>query len=266
MMKQVTILAIVCALAAVPDSRAQDGRGKARADVTRRHAEARKQQASIDGLLGFVPGAKPAEPALPEVDPRTYAAPPIPVARMAPGEKLQGSSIYVYTFLDVRDAEFGRKVVDQFETQVVAALAQAGIRAKALRFKKSPAGAMYVSPSATSRGNWFSGYSYAKTDQVPVSEVVTSNVADEMAVGARYRLLVLPSSYNVYGSWQYYTLRWILMDIGTGRMLWSHSYSGKHLMLWKPDENSVKRAKKLVDGGVRELISSPLYLNVAAQE
>lgn len=277
MMKhKVAMLAIACALGLAPGSWAQSGRGKAPDDA----AQARKRQATADNMLGLAPGGKPAPLAsLPKVDPRTYAAPPgyvsprsysampVPTTKLAPGEKLQGSSIYVYTFLDVRDAEFGRKVIDQFELQIVDALAAKGIRAKALRFKRSSVGAGYISPPAsTTGGNWFSGYSYGKTDVVPVEQVVASNVADELAVGARYRLLVLPSSYNVYGSWQHYTLRWVLMDIKSGGMLWSHSYSGKHLMLWKPDENSVKRARKLVDGGLSELISSPLYLNAAAPE
>jgi len=157
---------------------------------------------------------------------------------------LRGSSIYIYTFLDVRQNEFGLKVVNQVDQQLVERFADEDVDAKVLRFRNSTIGQNYLLGS---------GFAGSSASVIPVEQVMAANTEDEQAVGARYRLVVFPANYEITGAWQYYEIRWVLYDIQSGRRVWSYLYSGRHLMMWSAGENSVKRAKKFIDKAMTAL-------------
>jgi hypothetical protein len=203
----------------------------------------------------------PVVPILAPRPPTIVPAPmPVPIPRKAyvRPSTLRGSSIFVYSFLDVRERQFGPKVLDQVDQQLIVRLRYSGIQAKILRFHDSNPGKYFMASPGTSSGSFLYGYSRSSVDHVPIGEVVYSNLAAEREAGARYRMLILPSDYQSVGAWQYYTIRWIIQDIDSFQTVWSYEYSGRHLMLWKPDENAAKRGKKFIDNALTALTATGL--------
>jgi hypothetical protein len=186
---------------------------------------------------------------------------PGPVAAIQPDTKspqvrlTNNSFVYVYNFLDLRDEDFGEKVVAEVDRQIAESLAQHGIKAKAMRSKGTPFAAKPV-PG----GYWSSGYAgNSNTSYVPVGEIVGSNAADEQASGATHRLIIFPSNMTLSGAWKFYEVRWVLFDVSADVPAWEHVYSGKHLTLWKTDENSVARGAKLVGDATSAMQKSGIF-------
>lgn len=175
---------------------------------------------------------------------RAAQPPPAEAAVAAPAPapqkvSLRGSSIYIYTFLDVRENEFGLEVLDQVDEQLLARFAGETVRAKVLRFRNSPIGQNFSAGGSTYYGS--------STAFVPVERVIAANRVDEEAVGARYRLVVFPANYEITGAWQYYEIRWDLYDTQSGRLIWSFVYNAQHMKRRSTSQNSAKRAKKFID-------------------
>lgn len=169
--------------------------------------------------------------------------PPAPPRPEAPAS-LRDSVVYIYNFLDLRQEQYGDKVLAQFDGQLTERLDHLGTRAKVLRYRNSPA--MQAS-----------GANFGST-MVPVAETIFANLADEAATGAKYRLIVFPASYTLAGAWRFYEVRWVLVDVRTNRKLWSYLYKGKHLVMWRTNENAVSRGRKLVDAAWGELARAGL--------
>lgn len=171
-------------------------------------------------------------------------APPVAVGGEVQKPQLKGASLYVYSFLDVRRDEFGDKVLDQFHAQLVDALKHNGVSPQLQQFRDSLAGALWVPrnvKAATGRRTY---------ERVPVLETIAANRAQEQAAGTRYRLLVLPANFELIGAWRHYTVRWIVMDAATDRILWKRDYKGKHLTVWRTNENAEGRGRKLTEAGL----------------
>lgn len=161
-----------------------------------------------------------------------------------PGTEIKKHSVYIYSFLDIREAELGPNLLAEFDKQFIEELQKAEITAVILRFKESEAGRYYA---LTNTGL-----------QVPVNETISKNEHHEKASGAAYRLIVFPSKMTVSGGWKYYDIRWDLIDVKTGKVVWSAVSRGKHTNAWRPDENPVERAKTIVDGAIFEMRKSNL--------
>lgn len=197
-----------------------------------------------------LPPAPPAPPApgtvfVPPPPPRTIfvpppapPAPPLPIATTPLPAKLQGSSVYVYSFLDVRQNEYTAKVLDQFDADLTARLSGLKIGSNILRFRNS---------KMNRADEFYAGSHNLESRAVPVMETVYSNLREERGTHARFRLIVFPSSYTVSGAWRFYEIRFILMDAETGARLWSYDYSGKHMVMMKNSENAEGRSKKILD-------------------
>lgn len=175
--------------------------------------------------------------------PRERVSRPASAVAVAEAPSLRGSTLYIYTFIDVRQREFGPKVIDAFDTQLVSRFGAVAVEAKVLRFGNSA-----FAGQKTYRGGAMSGYNV-----VPVERVIAANWKEERVSGARYRLIVVPSNYRISGAWQSYELHWVLFDVETGRQVWEYDYSGRHLMMLKRDENGAKRAKKFIDNAFVDL-------------
>ncbi|HEY3814015.1 MAG TPA: hypothetical protein VGL66_12390 [Caulobacteraceae bacterium] len=166
----------------------------------------------------------------------------------APHAGLSGSFVYIYTFLDVREVEFGPRLLDQLDSQLMADLEKGGARAKVLRFKASqPAQAYAFKTQFPVRGSVYS------TDPISVDETIQSNLADEAAVGARYRLVEFPVSVSVRGPHEYYAIRYTLIDCATGKTVWQVVNHGKHLIWVKVDEDAEGRARKMTEEVLEQL-------------
>lgn len=194
-----------------------------------------------------MPPAPPAPPApgtvfVPPPPPRPIfvppPAPPLPIATTPLPAKLQGSSVYVYSFLDVRQNEYTSKVLDQFDADLTARLSGLTIGSNILRFRNS---------KMNRADEFYAGSQNLESRAVPVMETVYSNLREERGTHARFRLIVFPSSYTVSGAWRFYEIRFILMDAETGARLWSYDYSGKHMVMMKNSENAEGRSKKILD-------------------
>ena len=178
--------------------------------------------------------------------PPVVVAPP-PVVAPAPSS-LRGAFVYVYSFLDVRAAQFGARMLDQLDQQLVSSLAVEGVQAKVLRFKDSAVGENFSQTTGPTVGLY--GYyrgGYGGSDMIPVRQTIAANFADERAAGARFRLIEFPANFTNQGAWQYYDVRWELDDARTGVRLWTRTYSNTHLTWWRADEDSVHRARAMLD-------------------
>jgi hypothetical protein len=160
------------------------------------------------------------------------------------GSSLRNSSVYVYSFLDIRDSEFGPQMLAAFDRQLVAALAASQVKASVLRFKESDTGRYYSASNASM--------------QIPVRETIVSNVPKEREASADYRLVIFPSKMTLSGAWKFYDVRWDVISVKNGQTVWTTSSQGKHLNAWKNDEDPEARAKTIVDGIVAEMRKSNL--------
>ena len=166
------------------------------------------------------------------------------IASPTNGPSIRGSKIYAYSFLDLRDAELGPTMLSQIDLQLIQSLANASVSVKVLRFKDSDIGRSYATTN--------SGMS------VPVRQTIESNSQEEKAYGAAYRLVIFPSKMTLSGAWKFYDIRWDLIDVKSGNRVWSSSSQGKHLTMWKNDEEPEARAKVIVDGVIAEFKKSGL--------
>lgn len=166
------------------------------------------------------------------------------VASPTNGPSIRSSKVYAYSFLDLRDSELGSTMLSQIDSQLTQSLASASVSLKVLRFKDSDIGRSYATTN--------SGMS------VPVRQTIESNISEEKAYGAEYRLVIFPSKITLSGAWKFYDIRWDLIDVKTGNRVWSSSSQGKHLTMWKNDEDPEGRAKVIVDGVIAEFKKSGL--------
>lgn len=188
------------------------------------------------------PPAPPAPPV--PMMPPAPPAPPLPIARTPLPAKLQGSSVYVYSFLDVRREEYTSKVLDRFDADLSARFAALKIGSNILRFRNS---------KMNRADEFYAGNHNQESRAIPVMETVYSNLNEERGAHARFRLIAFPSNYTVSGAWRFYEIRFLLIDAETGARLWGYTYSGKHMVMWKNSENADARAKKILDKLFSEL-------------
>jgi len=160
------------------------------------------------------------------------------------GVSLKNTQIYIYSFLDARETEFGPNLLSEFDEQLIGELEKLKVKGKILRFKDSDIGRYY---SMTNAGM-----------QIPVGQVIASNLSNERGFDARYRLVIFPSKMTLSGAWRFYDIQWDLTESQTGKKVWSTTSHGKHINMWKNDEDPRVRAKTIVDGIIVELRNSGL--------
>jgi hypothetical protein len=156
---------------------------------------------------------------------------------------LVGSSVYIYSFLDFREAEFSPELLDEIDERLEAALRARGTVSTVLRFKNSTIGAMYY----PRRVRPVFGRS-SESDQVPVDETIGENEAAERAFHPKYRLVEFPDDFQVWqAGWRRFTIRWILIDCSTGEVVLNHAYTGRNFIWLSNGERSESRGKTIVD-------------------
>jgi hypothetical protein len=163
---------------------------------------------------------------------------------LAEGVTLKNSRLYVYSFLDIRDTQFGPNLLTEFDAQLTRELSSAAVTAKVLRFKESETG-RYATISNSQM-------------TVPIKDTIKNNAENERALGADFRLIIFPSQMTLSGAWTIYDVRWDLYETKTGKLVWATTSHGKHMNAWKRDEEPQSRAKTIVDGIMAELKNSNL--------
>jgi hypothetical protein len=162
---------------------------------------------------------------------------------------LVGTSVFIYSFLDFREAEFSPELLDEIDEQLETALKAHGTVSTVLRFKNSVVGTMYY----PRRERPVFGRS-SESDQVPVDEVIGENEAAERAFHAKYRLVEFPDDFQVWqAGWRRFTIRWILIDCSTGEVVLNHAYTGRNFIWLSNGERSESRGKTIVDAFVSTL-------------
>src|SRR6185369_13760652 len=125
-------------------------RGLARLDrrrlsSTRRISGAHMRNFIILLAILIAPVTASAQVAAPAVPPPVILAPPPPPAPPATASlSLRGEPIYVYSFLDIRKAEFGDKVLAQFHSQLIDALKASEVNPQILLFADTMQGSLFV--------------------------------------------------------------------------------------------------------------------------
>lgn len=177
--------------------------------------------------------------------------PPLPPAQAAAIDaatmKLPGSFVYVYSFLDVRKDEYTPKVLAQFDADLVARLRALGISSKVFHFTESSRSQEEFFANKVTDG------AQSQSRMIPVGETIDGNVADERAAKARFRLVIFPDNFTLAGAWRFYDIRFMLMDIASGRTILEYAYSGKHMVILKNSENAEARSRKILDGAFAEM-------------
>lgn len=168
---------------------------------------------------------------------------PVPLPPPPPIQRLPGSFLYIYSFLDIGTEELGPRMVTQLNQHITERFGAMGIETRLLAFADSAEGQIFRSSPETRQY----GSMTSTTRSIPIGETIFRNLADETATGARYRLIVFPSNYRGEGVWQYYDIRWILLDTTVNREVWSYTSQNKKLTLWRSDEDSKGRARKTLD-------------------
>lgn len=155
------------------------------------------------------------------------------------GTSLKGSKVFIYSFLDLRETEFGPNMLGEVDKQLAAELGKSKVSTQVLRFKNSEPGRYFVLSNAGMT--------------VPVKQVIDANAAAEAEAGTQYRLIIFPSNMRLQGAWKFYDIRWEVSEVKTGKRVWSTVSQGKHLTMWKADEDPAERAKTMVDAVVAEM-------------
>jgi hypothetical protein len=159
-------------------------------------------------------------------------------------------SVYVYSFLDLREKELGPKNLAEIERQMGEALTRHGVRNKQLWFNRAPV-RDEIALNQQKRGNWF--LDLGTSARVPVNEVIASNAEDEKVFNPQTRLVVFPVDTVQTSTGVRIHVRWILAEAASGKVLWSAVSTTDNMNMWKADEYPEKRAFMLVDGLVKEL-------------
>jgi hypothetical protein len=180
---------------------------------------------------------------------------PIPIPPINSAPKLSGSFVYVYSFLDIREQLLGHDCLVRLNADLVDALKALGADSKVRSHKDVVGAPSYV---ATISAGYRGGSSSRGT--VPIVETIFANATDERATQARYRLIVLPSTFSTRGAWQFWTIRWTLVDVGSGRIIWSTTTEGRRLIWINVEEGGEVRAKGIVDKFAAEFHNSGIHL------
>lgn len=181
----------------------------------------------------------------------------------APSSNLTGSRIYVYPFIDyIRDI-VGYKLLREFDPRL-----QAGFSAVSIDVKLAmpSLGAMEVLPKPVN----FQSSSFLSSELVslfPTDAVVAAHADDERAFGATHRLIIIPAevltsakdaipgltapSYGVGIEGGTYTIRWLLVDVASNRVVLTTEYTENN----KGDKNArlEERAQNWVDGLIEQM-------------
>jgi hypothetical protein len=169
---------------------------------------------------------------------------------------IQLTSVYIYSFLDVRESLIGKNMLQELETQLGERFERNGVKVEQLWFSRSPLRREVSLNEEPARSG--SIYTSSSTMRVPVAETIRSNASAEVAFSPRYRLTVFPALSRATGAGTGYKIYWDLFDVTTNKLVWRSDSDVHNLNMWKSDEMPKERAKAIVDGIFKEFAKSGL--------
>lgn len=172
------------------------------------------------------------------------------------GTEISGSSVVVYSFLNVRKAQFGEEMLAKMNANLVEAFRSRGVTARVVAYQHA---AETVNPNAI-----FMGVNRSMVT-VPIKDYLATQRPDEEKNGEKYRLMVFPSMITTGGAGIDSEVTWALSDIATDKPVWVTKQKTSRTVWWSSDEAPELRSKQFVDGVVAEMTKSGLF-GAAAQE
>jgi hypothetical protein len=173
------------------------------------------------------------------------------------GTEIQGSSVVVYSFLDVRKAQFGEQMLTMMNNQLVDQFKQRGVNARIVVYKQPEAD---VKPDAL-----YLGVNRSMV-KVPIQEYLAAQRPDEQKNGDKYRLMVFPSMVTTTGAAIDSEINWMLTDAATDKAVWTTKQSMSRTIWWHSEEAPESRSKQFVDGVMGEMTKSGLFGAAARQQ
>jgi hypothetical protein len=162
-------------------------------------------------------------------------------------------TIYIYSFLDMREHELGKNFMREVQHDLDEQLSQHGVHTKQVWFNDTRQ-RFYVFETA----QW-AGTQRRDTKLIPVREVIAEKADDERAFGARYRLVMAPTNLDGTGVGYDTEVQYLLTDVKTGQVVWKATSKMDTVNWIKVDEQPVERAKMFVGGLIQEMMSAGLF-------
>lgn len=170
------------------------------------------------------------------------------------GER-QVRSIYVYSFMDLREKEIGPKLMLHFRQQLTTQLKEIGIESRQLWFNDSPIRADF-SIVKTPAGTTQEGGSLVTRNvikAVPIAQMVEANRSSESEFAPTHRMLIFPEDVFSGNARTGYQLRWDIVDARTGKLEWTTRSSTSNFNWWTSDEAPAQRARVLAEGIITQM-------------
>ncbi|WP_443749579.1 hypothetical protein [Asticcacaulis solisilvae] len=209
------------------------------------------------GAQTSVPEPAPGPAPEPNIPPPPILVPPVPrdSASPAPSVKpnLKNATVYIYSYLDLREDHFGSDMLDKVDSKLTNGLKALDVSAKIVRYKSTEVYQQSLADDEYKATNRDVSNGFRESGAVPVQKVIAEKQVDEIASGAKYRLIVFPKAFTSSGAWRFYTVTWTLYDTATNRKVWSHAYDGRDMIWWRETENAEGRSQKMVDAFIGAL-------------
>lgn len=164
--------------------------------------------------------------------------------------KIGGASVYVYSFLDVRQDEFTPKVLDNFDAALTSRFNGTTVSSKILRYAQAKQAAGQFAARRSLQGS--------DNQMIPVAETILRNRADEESQKADYRLIIFPSNFVSSGAWRAYEIKFVLVNIANNQTVLDYTYQGRHMVVFKESENADGRTNKILESFFVEMRSKGL--------
>lgn len=167
---------------------------------------------------------------------------------------IQLTSVYIYSFLDVRESLIGRNMLRELEEQLGERFERNGVKVAQLWFSRSQLSREISLNEEPTRST--SIYGRSSSIRVPVAETIRSNASAEVVFSPRYRLTVFPAQSRATGTGTGYKIYWDLFDVTSNQLVWRSDSDVYNMNMLAADEVPKERAKAIVDGIFSEFAKS----------
>jgi hypothetical protein len=166
--------------------------------------------------------------------------------------KAPPTSLYVYSFLDLREGTMGPRFLGEVRDQLGKALESRGVRQKQLWFNESPLRTEYALEAKRAGSG-------ASSMRVPVGEVIAATRDEEEAFGASHRLVIFPVEVTQSNTFSGFQVRWDVIDAKTNERNWSTTSYTQHTKWFLGDENPQDRARSFVEAALTEMEKAGVF-------
>jgi hypothetical protein len=159
-------------------------------------------------------------------------------AAASPGARV--TSLYVYSFLDLRESDLGSEFMKQFERILGDELRRHGVKSRQVWYARLPSDQLRP---LTDSG----------MQRLPVAKVVADHARQETEFGATHRLVIVPTEIKHQGHWVFIDMRADVIDRATGNIVWTTHANARHTAFSSVNDNAEERARQLAGGLVEAM-------------